>query len=199
MGWLDAFTGKAQQKQLTAANTQANQYLDNGYNQSVNYYNQAYDNLSPYAQQGAQGQKTYMDLLGLNGDEARGAAQGMITSDPMWSGKFAADSNAMLRHMNARGAGAGGAAAIAGQRVLTQNYDNALSRYANLGQQGLQTAGMQSQIRMGQGDNAYGYGATKAGNAINYGNAMAQAKGIGVNNLMGLIGTGVKAWAGMQK
>ncbi len=198
MGFFDAFTGKAQQKALTAANTQANQYLDTGYNQSQGYYNQAYDNLSPYAQQGAQGQRTYMDLLGLNGDDARSSAQGMITSDPMWSGKFAADSNAVLRNMNARGAGAGGAAAMAGQRVLTQNYDNALARYANLGQQGATLAGQQSQIRMGQGDNAYGFGATKAGNAMNYGNATAQAKGVGVNNLLNLVGTGVKAFGAFK-
>lgn len=198
MGFFDAFTGAAQKKQLTAANKQANQYLDNGYNQSVDYYNQAYGGLDQYAQDGAAGQKMYMDLLGINGADARAAAQGIITSDPQWSGKFAADSNAVLRNMNARGAGAGGAAALAGQRVLSQNYDNALSKYAGLGQQGAQMAGMQSQIRMGQGDNAYGYGATKAGNAMNYGNAMAQASGIGVNNLMNLIGTGVKAWAGMK-
>jgi hypothetical protein len=51
---------------------------------------------------------------------------------------------------------------------------------------------------MSQGDNAFGYGATKAGNAINYGNAMAQAKGIGVNNLLGLAGTAIKAWGGMK-
>lgn len=198
MGWLDAFTGKAQQKALTAANAQANAALDSGYGESKDYYNEAYDNLTPYAQQGQQGSKMYMDLLGLNGAEARAAAQGIITSDPQWSGKMAQDSNAVLRMMNSRGAGAGGAAALAGQRVLTQNYGNAMDRYGQLGQQGAQVAGQQSQIRMGQGDNAYGYGATKAGNTINYGNAMAQAKGIGVNNLLGLVGTGIKAWGAMK-
>ena len=198
MSFWDAFTGKSQQRQIRAANEQANRSLDSGYQQSQGLYNQAFDGLTPFAQQGEQGQKMYMDLLGLNGPEARAAAQGIITSDPQWSGKMAADSNAMLRNMNARGAGAGGAAAIAGQRVLTQNFGNAMDRYAGLGQQGLQTAGMQGQIRMGQGDNAFGYGATKAGNAINYGNAMAQAKGIGVNNLLGLAGTAIKAWGGMK-
>ena len=40
---------------------------------------------------------------------------------------------------------------------------------------------------------AMGYGATKAGQAINYGNALASTRGIGVNNLMGLLGTAAKA------
>ena len=89
MSFWDAFTGKAQQKEITAANAKANGYLDEGYGQSQGYYNQAHDGLNPYAQQGQQGQKMYMDLLGLNGPEARAAAQGIITSDPQWSGKMA--------------------------------------------------------------------------------------------------------------
>jgi hypothetical protein len=86
---------------------------------------------------------------------------------------------------------AGGAAALAGQRVLLHNYGNWMDRYRDQGSQGFQAAGAQAGIQTQQGDNAYGYGATKAGNQINYGNAMASARGIGVNNLLGAVGAGI--------
>lgn len=48
----------------------------------------------------------------------------------------------------------------------------------------------------------YGYGQQKAGNAISYGNAVAGTRGIGVNNLLNLAGTAVKAftpgWGGVS-
>lgn len=102
----------------------------------------------------------------------------------------------MLKYLNARGQSGGGLANIAAQRVLQQNYGNWLDRYRDAGSQGLQATGAQAGIKTGQGDNAYGFAATKAGNAINYGNAMAQSRGIGINNLFSALGTGVKA-AGM--
>lgn len=192
MGFFDAFTGKSQQRDLQRANATANAALDSGYQQSQQRYDQAFDMFSPYAQQGQQGQKAYLDLLGLNGQEAQGSAYGMMTSNPIFQGQLGQESNAMLRAMNARGQGAGGAAAMAGQRVFQQNAGNWLDRYAGLGQQGMQATGQQAGIRTAQGDNAFGYGATKAGNAINFGNAMASSRGIGVNNLLNVLGTGAK-------
>jgi hypothetical protein len=50
-------------------------------------------------------------------------------------------------------------------------------------------------IRLGQGDMRYGFGATMAGNNINYGGARAQASTLGVNNLLNAAGTAAKAAA----
>ena len=198
MGFLDNLTGGSSRRDIRAAQAQADQALSQGYQQSNQYYDQASGLLDPYVQSGGQGQQFYNSLLGLNGADQRAEAQGVITSDPLWSGKFAQDSNAVLRQMNARGAGAGGAAALAGQRVLTQNYDNALARYQQLGQQGFAATGAQAGLRQAQGDNAYGYGATRAGNYINTGNAVAGTRSTGMNNLLGLLGTGINAYAAMS-
>jgi hypothetical protein len=43
----------------------------------------------------------------------------------------------------------------------------------------------------------WGYQTTRAGNAINYGNARSEASGIGVNNMMKIAELGVKAYTGM--
>lgn len=194
MGFFGSFTGSDQRKDLRRADAQATAALDKGYGDSMGRYDDAYGLYAPYAQQGSQANAFYNDALGLNGDAARATAQGTITSDPMWSGKLAQDQNAMMKYLNARGQAGGGMAALAGQRLLYDNYSNALDRYRDAGRQGFEATGQQAGIRMGQGDNAYGFGATKAGQAINYGNAMAQARGIGVNNLMNALGTAAKAY-----
>ena len=104
------------------------------------------------------------------------------------------ESNALAKLLNARGASGGGLANIAAQRVFQQSAGNWLDRYRDAGQQGFQATNAQANIRAGQGDAAYGYGATKAGNAINYGNALAETRGIGVNNLLNIVGTGIKGY-----
>lgn len=194
MGFFDSFTGKTARKDLQRGNAQANAALDQGYGQSQGYYDQAAGLYDPYVQQGSKANEFYYNALGLNGTDARDQAQGTITSDPLWSGKLAQDSNAALKYLNARGEAGGGLAALAGERVLYQNYGNALDRYRDAGSQGLTATNALANVRTGQGDNAYGYGATKAGNAINYGNAMAQSRNIGVNNLFNALGTGLKAY-----
>ena len=136
----------------------------------------------------------YGDLLGLNGTDARSSAQGIITSDPLWSGKLGEDTNAVLKNLNARGMGASGTAALAGQRVLLQNYNNVLDRYQGMGQTGLSATGQRAGVLTGQGDNAYGFGATKANQALQYGNAMAGTRNSGLNNILAVLGTGAKAY-----
>ncbi len=198
MSFLGSLTGSTQRKDLRAAQTKANAALDQGYAQSQGYYDQAAGLYDPYMKAGGQAQTFYNDLLGLNGADARGTAQGVITSDPLWSGGLAQDQNAMLKYLNARGEGGGGKAFLAGQRVLMDNYGNWMDRYRDAGRQGLDATSQQSNVRMGQGDNAYGFAATRAGNAINYGNAMAQSRSIGVNNLLGALGTGINAYTGFS-
>ncbi|WP_339083853.1 hypothetical protein [Hyphomicrobium sp. ghe19] len=181
--------GSDQARDISRANRQATTALDNGYNQSQGYYDQAAGSYDPYVQTGQAANTFYGNALGLNGDEARAGAQNTITSDPLWSGQFAQDSNNVLKSMNARGLNGSGAAALAGQRQLYANYGNALDRYAGLGAQGLQATGAKAGVLQGQGDNAYGYGATKANQAIQYGNALAANRNTGLNNILGVLGT----------
>lgn len=198
MGFFDSFTGAAQRRDLRRADQMARGDLQRGYDDSMRRYDQAFDLFAPFAREGQRANAFYNDALGLNGDEARAAAQGVITSDPMFQGAMGQDSNAVLRQLNARGASGGGQAQLAGQRVLQQNYGNWLDRYRQAGAQGFQAAGQQAGVRMGQGDNAYGFGATKANMAVQRGNALASSRGMGINNLLNLAGTAAKAYAGMK-
>ncbi len=195
MGFFSDFTGASARSDIKKANNTATAALDQGYNTSQGYYDQAASSFDPYTSSGAAGEKMYSDLLGLNGDDARSSAQGVITSDPLWSGKLGEDTNAVLKNLNARGMGASGASALAGQRVLLQNYNSVLDRYQGLGQTGLSATGQRAGVLTGQGDNAYGFGATKANQALQCGNAMAGTRNTGLNNVLAVLGTGAKAYA----
>ena len=107
--------------------------------------------------------------------------------------------NALLRQLNARGQSGGGLANIAAQRVLQQNYGNWLDRYNQAGQQGFQAAGAKSNLLASQGDNAYGFAATKANNALGRANALASTRNVGINNLMRAVGTGLNAYSKFYK
>lgn len=194
MGFFSDFTGASAQKDLASANKKANAALTTGYNAQQQDFTTAADSFDPYVKSGQQGQQFYTDLLGLNGDEARATAQGTITSDPLWTGKLSADTNAVLKNLNARGMGASGAAALAGERVLAQNYGDVMDRYGRLGDQGLGATGQQAGVIQNRGNNSWNFGATKAGNDINYGNAMAQSRNTGINNVISLIGAGTNAY-----
>jgi hypothetical protein len=191
---VGGFTGSSARKDLSNANSKANADLASGYNAANGYYDSAVNNYNPYTQSGQQANAFYSNALGLNGDAARTSAENTITSDPLFTGKLNLDNSTALAYLNARGSAAGGAAVQAAQNNLYQNYGDVLNRYASLGAQGLQATGAQSNALMDQGNTAFGYGATKAGNDINYGNALAGTRSAGVNNLLGLLGTGISGY-----
>jgi hypothetical protein len=193
------FFGNKARKDIANANNQANAALSEGYGQQQQRYDQAFDMYSPYAQQGQAANSFYNNALGLGGQEAQGQAIGTLTSNPLFSGQLANDSNALSRQLNARGMGAGGTAAMAGQRVFQQTAGNWLDRYRDAGQQGFQATGQQAGIRSAQGDNAMGYGATRAGQAVNYGNALSQTRNAGLNNLLAIGGTLISGANAMRK
>lgn len=184
---------------MARANAQATQALSEGYGQQQQRYDQAFDMFTPFAQQGRAANDFYTNALGLGGQEAQSQAIGTLTSNPLFSGQLAQDSNALSRQLNARGMGAGGTAAMAGARVFQQTAGNWLDRYRDAGRQGFEAAGQQGNIRMGQGDAAYGYGATRANQAIGYGNALSQTRNAGLNNLLGIAGTVISGANAMRK
>lgn len=195
MGFLGSLFGGDQKKALKQAKGKADAALSEGYGQAQNYYNQGFDQLTPYANGGLNAQTRYNDLLGLNGDAARSAGQQTYQSDPMFSAVLGDQSNALLRQQNARGGIYNGTAVQAAGRLGLQNYQNYLGQLQGQGSQGLGAATNQAQIRSGQGDSAFNYGATRASNEIGYGNARAQASQGGVNNLLNLGSTVLKGAA----
>lgn len=192
MGLLGSFFGNDQRDDLAAANAQSNAALKKGYKDARSDYTTAENYFAPFAQQGQQANTFYNDALGLNGDPARDTAVGTLTSNPLFSGQLANDSNAVSRMLNAQGSGRG-LEALAGQRVFQQTAGNWLDRYRDQGAQGLNATNAMAGYRAGRGDLAYGYGASKAGNAINYGNAVAGSRNIGINNLLNVAGLAVNA------
>jgi len=182
MSFFGSLFGSDQAKDISKANKTANADLAQGYGASQGYYNQAAGSFDPYVQQGGAANTFYGNALGLNGADARTAAESTITSDPLFTGALALQNGNTQAAMNARGSGAGGAFIQAAQNNLYQNYNNALDRYANLGAQGFQATGAKANVLTGQGDNAYGYGASKANHNT------------GINNVLGILGTGISGY-----
>lgn len=196
MGWSDffgSFTGATQQKAIDAANKKSNQYLDTGYADARGDYTSAISGYDPYVQSGTQANEFYRNALGLGGADAQGTAISTLTSNPLFLGELAQDSNALSRVLNAQGASGGGKAQLAAQRVFQQNAGNWLDRYANLGSQGFQATGARANALTNRGNLATDYASAKAGNAINYGNARAANAGTTLNNLFSIAGLGVNA------
>lgn len=188
MSFFSDFFGKTAQRDIKRANKKATGQLEQGYGQQTQRYDQAAGLYDPYVQQGRAASDFYTNALGLGGAEAAQGAYDTMAANPMFSGQLANDSNALHRSLNARGQGAGGLAAMAGQRVFQQTAGDWLDRYRDAGRDGYSATNALAGVRAQQGDNAMGYGATQAGQTINYGNALAQSRNIGSNNLIGLIG-----------
>lgn len=192
MGFLQDLTGATARKQLKRSKAASDAALQAGYDEAQPFYEEAFDLYEPYATSGQEANTRYNQLLGLGTEEERAAAQDTYLSDPIFSSVLDQQSNALLRQRNARGGTYTGATTMAAGRLGLENYGNYLNRLQGQGQQGFQATGARSNVRLGQGDLRYGFGATKAGQEINYGNARAAASQAGVNNLLSLGGLAIK-------
>ncbi len=188
MGFFGNLMGGSGRKMMVAQNNKASGFLDAGVAQADPFYQQASSRLDPFVSQGQAGQQRYADLLGLNGDGARSAGQSTYNSDPMFAQLEANNQERLSRYFNAQGSPVSGASMAASNQASLNNYGSYLDRLAGLGQQGAQGAAQQGQYDVGRGDMRFGVAQQKAGNQISLGNALAQSKAQGANNLMGLIG-----------
>ena len=199
MGFFGSFFGNDQRKDIETANRQATGALTQGRDAAMGQYSQAREMYSPYAQQGQRANALYGDATGANGQGAYKAAMaGYAGSDPFRDQNADYANNALMRQYAARGQ-SGGNAGLAVARAQTErgatDWNAYLSRLQGQGQMGLQATGAQAGLTQGMGDLQSGYGQQMAGNAINYGNAMAGSRNIGINNLMGIGGLALKAMA----
>lgn len=199
MGFFDSFLGKSQQRDLSAANKRAEEYMSSGLanarTEMAGGRDRALNHLTPYMQRGETGSRMYSDALGLNGNDARTSAYGTYSSSPFLEAQRGAGDNALTRMFqkyNAQGMGNSGMSRLAVSRAAGEreagNQSDWMNRLAGLGQQGGQFAGTAAGIEQGTGqylaDLESGYGQQRAGNAINYGNALAQSRSTGINNLL---------------
>ena len=212
MGFFDAFTGKAQRREIEAAKGRADNALTAGYNEASGlartYGDEAMGYLTPYMQSGERSRGLYEDSIGMNGAaggrNALTAYQG--ARNPFLDYQMDQAQRGIDRSANARGMVNSGANALAAARARQEmgykDYAGWQDRLGQYGQQGYSAAATGAGLRQNQGQYLsglrYGYGQTQAGNEINYGNAQAQAQGIGWNNLFRIGEVAAKAAAGMM-
>lgn len=198
MSFLGSFFGTTQRNDVKRAKKKADAALDAGADLGRAAFGSATDRLDPYAQTGMAGNAMYADALGLNGRPAQQGVVDNFMSHPFrdQNGRWADD--AMLRTFAARGMGDSGASRLAVSRANlergSQDWNRWLDRIAGVGQQGLTASGTQAGLDAGLGQAEFGLGTTRAGNEINFGNAMAASRNTGVNNLLGLAGTVVSGF-----
>lgn len=193
---VDGFTGKAQRKDLEAANAKATGALTTGRDNALGDYGSAQRMFDPYAQQGQKANALYADSVGANGLGAQQQAFSQYAgSDPFRAANQQYAAQADRNMYGARGwtGNSSLAAARASQERGATDWNNHLMRLGGLGQQGYQATASQAGLQQGMGDLKYGYGQQMAGNAINYGNAMAGTRNIGMQNIMGLGGLALGA------
>lgn len=202
MSFFGSFFGTDQRKDIDRANAAATGALKTGYDEASGYYDKAKAYFDPYAEAGSKAQGTYSDALGLNGEAGAGnaLAKYRTAANPYFEYETDRAQRGMDRAANARGGLDTGTNALAVARARMgmgyQDYNNWLSRIQGQTQQGMQAAGSQAQLTQGQGDMRAGYGQQSAANAINYGNAVAGTRNIGVNNLIQLGGVAMRAAGG---
>lgn len=211
MGIFDAFTGRSQKKDIQAANAQATAQVNRGYDRADGAVGEARTGaqgyLQPYGEGGVRYNALYQDAMGLNGAEGGQRAQSAYTAaqNPYLDYEQGRAENALMRSFNARGQSNSGASSLAAARARMdlgyRDRENWMSRLGQQQGQGLQVAGQQAGIETGYGDRmadlATGRAGTLAANSINYGNALASTRGIGVNNLMSLAGTAIKGYSAL--
>lgn len=189
MGFFGSLTGKDQARDLKSGYKESTGMLKSGYEEGQTQYSNALRTIDGNVGKGAADQTAYRNALGLNGATARRGQQDIYNSDPMFNALADQQNKQIFSRYNAGGMGDSGASRLALGRAGLDRYDNYLSRLGQLGQQGQQadqTWGMaKAGLQKDQGDFAYGHAQQLAGQRTGLGNAMAQNRSVGVNNILG--------------
>lgn len=205
MSFFGSFFGSDQRKDIKKGYQEStgmlNQGADAARNELGQHYTEAQGYISPYLQGGAQANALLGNFLGTNGADAQRQAFESFQSDPGWQASQQAGIGALDRSAAARGGIYSGAHMKGlydyGQKNMLDAYNqriNALSGFAGQGlQAGTAAAGLAANQGNSLGNLEFGLGQQHASNRINMGNALAQTRNIGMNNLMGVAGLALKA------
>ena len=134
------------------------------------------------------------DILGVSGAGPQQAYFDSFQTDPGFMASLDAGTQALNRAAAPRGLRWSGGQAQSlfdfGQRHFTDYLNNRTSNLFNLAGFGQNAATNSANLVSGAGNNIagaqFGTGQLFGNNAINTGNAMAQSRGVGINNLLGL-------------
>lgn len=203
MSFFGSFFGSDQRKDIkkgyNASTGMLNQGADAARNALGQHYGEAQGHLAPYLQGGGQANALLGNYLGAGGPEAQQQAFANFQNDPGWQAQFGAGINALDRSATARGGLYSGAAMKGiheyGQQFQRQAFNDRINQLQGFSGQGLQAASGAAGLAANQGNTLgnleFGLGQQHASNRINMGNAMAQSRNIGINNLMGVAGLAI--------
>lgn len=202
----DSFSGAGAAKAARRSEQEAAGYLNSGLQTATGNmtggYNSAMSRIQPFMQGGQGAYNLYNDFMGVNGRPAQSNAMSNYQSSPYMSYLQSQGQRAVDRRANAGGGYYSGNALSEASRVnqgiASQDYNQYLAQLAQLGQQGQQMSQFGGNLDWQHGSALanlnYGNAQQLAGNAINRGNAEAQASGALWNNVLGLGSLGVSAF-----
>ncbi len=205
----DSFSGAGAAKAARRSEAEAASHLGNGLSTATGNYNTGYTNamsrIQPYMQGGQGAYNLYSDFMGVNGRPAQSNAMSNYQSSPYMSYLQSQGQRAVDRRANAGGGYYSGnalqEASRVNQGIASQDYNQYLSQLGNMSTQGQQMGQFGANLDTQHGNSLatlnYGNAQQLAGNAINRGNAEAQANGTLWNNVMGLGSMAVSAMTGM--
>ena len=205
----DSFSGQGAAKAARRSEQEAAGYLGNGLSTATGNINSGYNNamsaIQPYMQGGQGAYNLYSDFMGVNGRPAQSNAMSGYQSSPYMSYLQGQGQRAVDRRANAGGGYYSGNALSEASRVnqgiASQDYNQYLAQLGQMGSQGAQMGQFGANLGWQQGNTLanlnYGNAQQLAGNAINRGNAEAQASGALWNNIMGLASPIMSAMTGV--
>ena len=208
MSLLGAFTGSDARRYAQDTYERNSREMQQGYTNSLGYQDRGYQSatgrLQPYEQAGRQGQTAYTNLLGLNGAQAQQGAQTAYNGwNPFLGNQISEADRAIQRRSAATGQLDSGMNALARQRSAmglgSQDFYNYNSALQGLGQQGYGAANALAGLDTNDAASRIGIeNALRNGNVQNstqFGNAQAQANQGFLNNVLGVAGLGIQAFA----
>lgn len=213
-GFFDSLLGKTGARESQALGARSAQTINNQTNAANDYARTGYDSAqaryAPLAQTANKGYNLYADTYGLNGEDARNKAYQTYQSDPRYA-NAAEKTNNLLRNIirtsASRGMGNSGATQLAmaraGLDAEDARYDKWLNGLSGFANQGVQIAGQQAGLDTGfyngMADREIGRGQGLVQADVLSTQGAQQARTQGINNLLGIFGTGVRAMTGGWK
>lgn len=198
MGWLDSFLGKTQKNDVTAAYKDATSFLNTGADAAAAQYGAAKQYYVPYSATGQKANTMLENALGLNGRDAYKSIADGFEFDPYREWNADQAGKAAIRSDNAFGRSNSGANRMAIARANlelgSRDWNNWLDRLTGQQSMGVNVAGQQAGLDTGLGDLRFAQGQQLATNRINFGNAMAQNRTTGINNLLAAGGLVMKGF-----
>jgi hypothetical protein len=209
MGLFDDFFGKSQKRDLESGRAASDRALQQGYDDAAgigrDYHQQATNYLQPYLDRSSRSGDMYETAIGAgpNGREGQQQFQDGYAGDPFRQANMDAATKTIRRQYNARGMDTSGNALLASARASQErgsvDWNAYLDRLKGLSDQQFaartNSANLTSQFGNQLTGMRYGHGQARAGNETSFANAMAAGRNTGLNNLFGLGGLAMKAYA----